>query len=769
MLLVTFSYFTAPICRKDVTPTKEVTIEEVYEYIRGDAAKDRTVHLRTLTDKKERNKSKRDSLDYATFSGTFSNRREDGLIRHSGLICLDIDHIGPTEQVEMMKIKVAADNDIPVVLAFTSPSGDGMKIVVKADIQTPSDHKTAFIALADFFKQKYGLPVDPSGKDVCRACFLPYDPNAILRTEDRPAFNFALPRCPMLPEAHGLSTRESVEVIIQKLQEQHIDITDQYDDWLHAGLGLAHEFGEEGRAYFHRISAMSAKYDAVECDKKYNNLLRTHTGQIGIGTFFLLARQAGIDSQSPQQHKKNIVAQIAQTAHVVLPQKSDNAPEAEERKLPTLYSDVEQYLPTILRRCTEGAQSEKERDTRLVSSIAVLSSTLYTVSGSYASHRVYPSLLTIFDAPSSAGKGNAAPARHLCDQIHQDLLAQYDQQMARYLAEMDKWEKGEIKEKPVEPSRKLFQIPDNNTKTSLICQIAANDGVGLITGTELDTLGTAARSKFGQFSDVLRSAAHHEPITLQRKTDNLLIEIKNPRIGMCISGTPDQINRFIDNPENGLFSRILFYCLPQDLSWNNPWAPGNLDDINKYFTTLGSDYYYNYYQRLHYLRNDTTFTFTVPQQEEFNAVFSKLKATYYDEEGESFISSVHRMGLTCFRLAMTLSVLRELENGMGIVDEGGSRLIICDDESFRASIILVPKLLKHTCFVFHHLPVSSSNSISPKLQSLLDGLPECFTRQEYHSVAKKLGIEERTSDGQIRQLVKRGYLIHWGQNEYRRT
>lgn len=787
MAIVAFSIFAAPICRKDATPEKEVTLEEVYEYIRSDTAKGRTVDLRTLPDKKDRDALKRKTFDFVTFSGTFSNRREDGLIRHSGLICLDLDHIGTAAQVESMKAKVAADDDIPVVLTFTSPSGDGMKVIVKVDIQPPTDHKIAFQALADIFKQKYGLIVDPSGKDVCRACFLPYDPNAILRTGNRPAlsFNRAASAEPM--GVKTLTLVDKVESIIQLLEERHVDITDQYDDWLRTGLSLAHEFGEGGRIFFHRISAMSSKYSITECDKKFDNLLRTSTGEVGIGSLFHLAQMAGVSVpasvEAPPSHesgKKTMSAQTAQAAHLGNSFTTD--PELE--LLPTIYDKVRDDLPEILKKCSDcgsSMQTASERDVRVLASLAVISSALPNCSGVYSGHRVYPNMYVILDGPPSSGKGNAAPAKHLADPIHEAYEKVYTLDLAQYKAEMRAWHQSEeAGPEPEKPIQRTFFVPGNISKPAFILQLQANQGHAMLFETELDTILEAIKAKHGGFSDILRNGGHHETISMQRRTDDLLIEVKTPRIGVCVAGTPDQVNSFIGSTENGLFSRFLFYCLHVDLRWNDPWDSVDQMDIDEYYLNLGNEFYRHYYCRLEH-QHRIDFFLSPVQRREFNQIFKKTKAEYYENDGTSIVPSIHRMALSCFRIAMALSVLKAIENGeiKGLEGPEGNPVpesistrtnrLECDDGSFRAALVMTQHLLEHTRFVYEHLPMSSNQEISPKLQSLLDGLPDRFNRADYQGIAESLGIKARTSDRYIGQLVKTGHLLRWGKNEYRRN
>ena len=90
-------------------------------------------------------------------------------------------------------------------------------------------------------------------------------------------------------------TPEQMEALVQAIVAHGINLTEDYNDWLRVGFALAGELGEGGRTYFHRLSQMSAKYDAGECDKKYDNCLHAKGHGVQIETLYWMAGQAGID------------------------------------------------------------------------------------------------------------------------------------------------------------------------------------------------------------------------------------------------------------------------------------------------------------------------------------------------------------------------------------------------------------------------------------------------------------------------------------------
>ena len=166
-----FSFFPAPITNKK--PSQVMTLRDAYIYITGMSAYQRTRQLREIADHEEARRFKR-GFDYVTFSGTFSYCSDTSLMCHSGLLCLDFDHVG---DVRAVKETLLADPYFPPQLLFTSPSGDGVKDVVEIDLRR-CDHRLWFRAVKNYMMATYGLEADEKCVNVSRACYLPYDADA---------------------------------------------------------------------------------------------------------------------------------------------------------------------------------------------------------------------------------------------------------------------------------------------------------------------------------------------------------------------------------------------------------------------------------------------------------------------------------------------------------------------------------------------------------------------------------------------------------------
>ena len=168
------SFFKAPV--RNVFPAETLRLHQVFELITSDKYKKITEDLRAITDVKEARKFKANRFDYVTFSGVFEKRNDSNLLHHSNLLTIDFDHL---DKLQELKTQLLNDEYFETEMLFTSPSGDGLKWIIRIDILEVS-HSEYFIAVANYIKQTYNIEVDQSGKDVSRACFLPYDPTAFL-------------------------------------------------------------------------------------------------------------------------------------------------------------------------------------------------------------------------------------------------------------------------------------------------------------------------------------------------------------------------------------------------------------------------------------------------------------------------------------------------------------------------------------------------------------------------------------------------------------
>ena len=157
---------------KDIKETSQPfyrTIDVVLERIKQGSSRELVKQIRGEKDKTKRNVLKQ-SLPAICFSGKFSKRSDSSITDHSGFICLDFD--GYKSNKDLLEEKERLSKDKYVYSVFVSPSGKGLKALVK--IPTDLDnHKNYFNSLEKYFNSEY---FDTTSKNISRVCYESYDP-----------------------------------------------------------------------------------------------------------------------------------------------------------------------------------------------------------------------------------------------------------------------------------------------------------------------------------------------------------------------------------------------------------------------------------------------------------------------------------------------------------------------------------------------------------------------------------------------------------------
>ena len=141
----------------------------ILDRIKKGSSSDLVKRIRKEKDKSLRNDLKK-MLPAICFSGTFNKRSDASLLEHSGLICLDFD--GFKKQKELLDHKQKFQNNKFVMSVFISPSGLGLKVLVKIP-QDPENHTKYFNSLQKEFDSEY---FDKTSKNISRVCYESYDP-----------------------------------------------------------------------------------------------------------------------------------------------------------------------------------------------------------------------------------------------------------------------------------------------------------------------------------------------------------------------------------------------------------------------------------------------------------------------------------------------------------------------------------------------------------------------------------------------------------------
>ena len=280
---------------KITKPTHDVSLDG---WLLTDYFKKEVEGIRRETNEVQRRVLK-SRLPAITPSGIFSVRRIDGLIQHSGIICIDIDAKDNPAISDFNALKAINSDMDGLYYAGLSASGNGLFLLFR--IAYPDKHIEHFRALVSDLKQR-NIMADTSCSDVCRIRFASYDANPIYnpdtsdyrktQTLEKPMPNLGQSQNQSLTPSQSLTTHR-VRQLVEQIERTRTNIADHYPVWHAIGCALASEFQESGRQFFHTLSKQSDKYQPDQCDKQYDNCIKS-CQRTTISTLFYYCQKAGI-------------------------------------------------------------------------------------------------------------------------------------------------------------------------------------------------------------------------------------------------------------------------------------------------------------------------------------------------------------------------------------------------------------------------------------------------------------------------------------------
>ena len=565
---------------------------------------------------------------------------------------------------------------------------------------------------------------------------------------------------------------EDVESVVREIERRAIDIASNYKDWVELGFALVDGLGENGREYYHRISRFYPTYQREETDKQYTHCLQSKGQGITIRSFFHLANQAGISLAPSNKEHLSILPNIQNG-------KTGKWIKSEE-ELPAFPECVFAHLPPFLNEVVNNSISVDDRDTILIGAIVCLSVCLHNICGVYDERIVYPNLYLFVVADAGMGKGALTLCRELVAPINRhlhELSKRLEQEYKEVMNAYIKGKKDSGRSMPAEPPMRMLVIPANSSASSFLKILGDNDGIGLLFESEGDTLSQTLKSDYGNYSDVLRKAFHHELVSLSRRKDREYCEVANPRVSVALAGTPEQVRRLIPDAENGLMSRFCFYIIRFKRGIRNVFATSDISQSkNAMFKLLGDKFCH-----LHedFVRQGN-YSFSLPSdlQEHFIEYLSRVNEECCDEVDNKMQGVVRRMGLIAYRIMMVLTAVRHLENvhrNSSSLD--GAEELICHEYDYSIAMSICETLLYHAVFIYQNLSgnqskrfnsASQETGVYARRNTLYNMLPDTFTKKDYDALVSSLGENGSTANKWIEAFIKDGKLCRIEQGKYRK-
>jgi hypothetical protein len=603
---------------------------------------------------------------------------------------------------------------------------------------------------------------------------------------------------------------DKAKATVVELLRLGANIAESYDDWWECGCALA-ELGPEARDLFHQVSSQSTKYREADCEKKWQECLSKRDGRITIATFYKMAQMAGVDlsaigrqfpSTPPLRHdssnefigsKESVSGNMQMTVGnningykapgvqssftavqsgggmaemaEVSSQNVEQILDASALINPTFSDKLDiNNLPPIIRDAAQSQTTFEGRDKVILSMLNLASGFSPNVCGIYDRRLVFPPFYNFVVAPSGADKGIIPACLALVEPIKLEIRSRYEAAHREYIKKKAAYDALSKKEKvnatePEEPPYRSPIISVNASATAFYQDLAANDGWGAIFETEADTLTQAIKQDYGDYSSGLRKAFHHETIDYSRRKDNEHVYVDKPRMSILLTCTPGQVPLLLSpqNTENGLANRFVFYLLRKSRGWRNVFEDCE-ETLSEQMAPLGLRFKAIYDDLQAFGKEPLKFTLNEEQKIRFNQFFEPLYNEQVGLHGDELDAFVFRLGLTTYRIAMVLTILRHEEQQPRFSQQGEP--LVCTENDFQTAITIASCLINHTVFVYKRLlphteaPLSASGKpMSPQELAFLNTLPQEFTRKEFLMVARQLQMSERTAERYVGAFI----------------
>lgn len=268
-------------------------------------------------------------LPQALFTCLASGRKKTDAFCLTGMYAIDIDE-ADNPGINVIEMKDTLFESEFVRLVYLSPSGRGLRVVVDINTigfgsctnveQLQVFSYQAHATLAKHYKEKHGLTIDPSCKNVNRLMYLAHDPDARWKAPQSTfTVDTSLEVTPepereqgtqpaMFTRRGGGRDHRIILQIVEECERRGVSITQTYPAWLAVAMALKNTLGNEGFGYFDRLSRLDRNmYSEQGVQKQWISIHRTPPAgpPITIGTLIMMAREAGltVDTTTHEEEK----------------------------------------------------------------------------------------------------------------------------------------------------------------------------------------------------------------------------------------------------------------------------------------------------------------------------------------------------------------------------------------------------------------------------------------------------------------------------------
>jgi len=388
-------------------------------------------------------------------------------------------------------------------------------------------------------------------------------------------------------------------------------------------------------------------------------------------------------------------------------------------------------LPDFFGKVIEPFEGDRRgRDIVFTSSLISTSACIPKMTCNYQGETINANLFGVILAPPANGKGNAKWGFELVNDIDNLIKNGLRDSSAQIsIGKIANQENGKIYG---------FRIPPDTSGAALMAALKDNEELGcLMYAPEAGIIKSITDQKWGNsISEILRSVFHHEIVSSNRITGGV-IEVKNPKLSLLLTGTPDDLSGFVKGLEDGFFSRNLFYKFDPIPEWKNM--------SSKFGSTPHKDNYSKLSKELlqifeWYLKKGRVeFSLTKDQTVFFDERFKTAFSDVYEKYGNSALGTITRLGIITHRIAMITSAFRNYDRQFK-----GDK-IVCEDVDFETVMSIIDTFQYHALSIIEILNGSKFGLESELREGFYNHLPSTeFTRATAISIGRKLNVPDRT-------------------------
>ncbi len=199
-------------------PDVAIDINQLYEIIKEGYLEKEIITLRKVCSNEEIcDKILKGHLPAVTLSGIFGVRNGSGLIKHSGLIQMELS---VTEHYEAIFSEIC--KDVYTYLAFRNPLGNGLKVVVKIR-ESAETHSDQYLALATYYKTKYDIEPVADSREVSHTMLLSHDPEIYCNPDAKVFLEVFETQKPEMKLSYKAEENKSIIQFKDKTKELHAE------------------------------------------------------------------------------------------------------------------------------------------------------------------------------------------------------------------------------------------------------------------------------------------------------------------------------------------------------------------------------------------------------------------------------------------------------------------------------------------------------------------------------------------------------------------